>query len=243
MKSFFQKSTVLLLFIVLFGFSVNAATVDLRPTSSFFVNDFADVLSADDEQRILSMGERLQSQTGAQVVAVTVLTTGGADIHEYAVQLGREWGIGNQENNSGILLLLAVEDRQIDIAVGYGLEGAVTDAVSGQLLDTYALPHLQNGQYSQGITDTYAALVNEVYIEYGLEPDEGYQPIRDRSSSFSPLLTFGLLVVLMLLTRGGGLFWLLGGFGPRFYGGGGFRGGGFRGGGGSFGGGGASRGF
>ncbi len=243
MKRFFRKGAALLLFIALFGFSVTAATVDLRPTSSFFVNDFADVLSTDDEQRILTMGERLQNQTGAQVVAVTVPTTDGTDIHEYAVQLGREWGIGDRENNSGILLLLAVKDRQIDIAVGYGLEGAVTDAVSGQLLDTYAIPHLQSGQYSQGITDTYAALVNEVYIEYGLEPNDGYAPIRDRSTSFSPWLTFGLLIVLMLITRGGGLFWILGGFGPRFHGGSGFHGGGFRGGGGSFGGGGASRRF
>ncbi len=242
MKRILRNGGALLLFILLFGIATVAAT-DLRPTSRFFVNDFADVLSAEDEQRMASMGERLQSQTGAQVVTVTLGTTDGVDIHEYAVQLARDWGIGDREKNSGILLLLAVDDRQIDIAVGYGLEGAVTDAVSGALLDTYALPSLQNGQYSKGVTDTYAALVNEVFIEYGLEPDEGYRSVRDPSRSFSPWLTFGLLIVLMLITRGGGIFWLLGGFGPRFHGANGFHGGGFRGGGGGFGGGGASRGF
>lgn len=238
MKHLLRNGIALILLVFLFGISATAVT-DLRPTSRFFVNDFADVLSAEDEQRIFSTGERLHSQTGAQVVTVTIDSTNGVDIHEYAVQLARDWGIGDRENNSGVLLLLAVNDRQIDIAVGYGLEGAITDATSGALLDTYALPALQNGQYSKGVTDTYTALVNEVYIEYGLEPDDGYRSVRDPSRSFSPWLTFGLLIVLMLITRGGGIFWLLGG--PRFQGGG--FGGGFRGGGGSFGGGGASRRF
>lgn len=240
MKRILQNGIALFLLAVFFQISATAAT-DLRPTSRFFVNDFADVLSAEDEQRIFSAGERLYSQTGAQAVTVTIDSTDGVDIHEYAVQLARDWGIGDRENNSGVLLLLAVNDRQIDITVGYGLEGAITDATSGALLDTYALPALQNEQYSKGVTDTYTALINEVYIEYGLEPDDGYRSVRDPSRSYSPWLTFILLIVLMLITRGGGAFWLLGGMGPRFHGSN-FRGG-FRGGGGSFGGGGASRRF
>ena len=240
MKRILQNGIALFLLVIFFQISATAA-IGLRPTSRFFVNDFADVLSAEDEQRIFSAGERLYSQTGAQAVTVTIDSTDGVDIHEYAVQLARDWGIGDRENNSGVLLLLAVNDRQIDITVGYGLEGAITDAVSGALLDTYALPTLQNKQYSKGITDTYMALVNEVYIEYGLEPDDGYRSVRDPSRSYSPWLTFILLIALLLFTRGGGAFWLLGGMGPRFHGGN-FRGG-FRGGGGGFGGGGASRRF
>ncbi len=238
MKKSIRNVAIVGFLAILLGFSVFAVTVDLRPTAQFFVNDFGNVLSEDDEKRIVSMGEQLQNQTGAQVVAVTVSSTNNTDIHDYAVQLGRDWGIGDHDNNSGVILLLSVEDRQVDIAVGYGLEGAITDAVSGQLLDTYALPHFQNGQYAQGILDTYSALVNEVYIEYGLEPSEDYLSVRKPVSPFSLWLSFGLLVVLMLITRGGGVFWLSGALGPRFHGVNGFRGGG-----GSFGGGGTTRRF
>lgn len=229
---------------------VTAKTTELIPTDRFFVNDFAGVMSNETEEQLYRAGVQLYEKTKAQVVVVTVNTVGGQDIHEYGVQLGRAWGIGDKENNTGILLLLAVQDREVDISVGYGLEGAITDARSGIILDNYAVPYFKNNDFSAGLAATYDALVNEVYIEFGLEPDPNYTPVDEleNEGSWFPVIILFLMLILLFLGKkrfpGSSFFFFpIGGFGGHHHGGGGFGGGGFRGGGGSFGGGGASRGF
>ena len=247
---FFGFFAVLLAFTV--ALSASALTISIKPTDRFFVNDFANVITTTDEQAIYTAGVQLQEKTGAQVVAVTVDTIEGADINEYATQLGRAWGVGDAEKDTGIVLLLAIQEREIGIAVGYGLEGAVTDVQSGVILDTYALPYFQENDFSSGMSAAYDALVNEVYLEFGMEADPDYVPV-DELEQKSTVSTIGFLLALCILSfllsrnraRHGGILFLPigpfggGGFG-HFRGGGG---GGFRGGGGSFGGGGASRGF
>ncbi len=235
-----------------------AASADYQPTERFFVNDFAGVLSSSDAEEIYALGAELQEKTGAQVVAVTVPTTGGEDIRQYGLDLGRDWGIGQEDEDNGVLLLLATEDRQVSIEVGYGLEGALNDAKTGRILDTYATPDFAEGAYSSGMRKAYRALINEVYIEYGLDPvDDDYVPVSPEEEgggqTVLAVLPFVLFLALFALamvrsrTRGGPPFIFFGGprGGPGGFGGGGFGGGGggFHGGGGSFGGGGSSRGF
>ena len=231
------------------------ATEALSPTDRFFVNDFADVITAEDENTMYAMGVQLFEKTEAQVVAVTVPSLDGKDIHSYALTLARAWGIGDDEKDNGILLLLAVEDREVRIEVGYGLEGAVTDAQSGSLLDHYALPAFSQNDFSAGMQATYRALVNEVYLEYGLQAEEGYIPLdrleQTTGEELSPAVMLGVImfmIAFILLFRNKPWFpWIFffGGGNHRggFHGGSGGSFGGFRGGGGSFGGGGASRSF
>ncbi|HPU59327.1 MAG TPA: TPM domain-containing protein, partial [Candidatus Avimonas sp.] len=113
------------------------------------------------------------------MVCVTVESLGGQDLEEFSIDLARDWRIGQEGKNYGILLLLAVSERQVRIEVGYGLEGAMTDIKSGIILDTYAIPYFKNDDFSTGLKKAYNAIVNEVYIEYGLEPEEGYIPADD----------------------------------------------------------------
>jgi uncharacterized protein len=177
------------------------------------------------------------------------------------LELGREWGVGTEENNNGIVILLSERDREIYIAVGYGLEGALPDSKTGRIIDVYGLEYLRQDDFSKGITAIQNAIVNEVYIEYGLEPQGGYVAIDHISNTRVSgeeagevvvywIIMLVIVAVIMLLPsrRRRGFFWF---GGPPFMGGGfgsgsssgGFSGGGFRGGGGSFGGGGAGRGF
>ncbi|MBO5928946.1 MAG: TPM domain-containing protein [Clostridia bacterium] len=253
MKKVLCKIAVIVLLVLLCAVPATADKIDLTPTDRFFVNDFADVMDSETENALFAAGVQLYEKTKAQVVVVTVDTIGGADIHDYGVQLGRAWGIGDKEKNTGVLLLLAVQDRQVDISVGYGLEGAITDAKSGIILDNYAVPYFQDNDFSAGLAATYDALVNEVYIEFGLEPDPNYTPADELANNNWFPVIFLVLVFLLIVfgsgRRGGSFFFFpIGGFGHYHHrGGGGFGGfgggGGFRGGGGSFGGGGSSRGF
>ena len=119
-----------------------------KPTTDFFVNDFAGCLSSDDAAYMQSLGEALYKATKAQVVVVTVESLDGESIEDYAIGLGREWGIGDEETDSGVLLLLSSGDREVRIEVGYGLEGRLTDGKTGRILDNYAMPYLRNNDFS-----------------------------------------------------------------------------------------------
>ena len=105
------------------------------PNRDFYVCDQAGLLSAVDAAAMRVAGESLASREGIQVVAVTVNSLSGHDIETYATTLFRDWGIGDRQKNNGVLLLIAKEERQFRIEVGYGLEGTLTDGWCGEVLD------------------------------------------------------------------------------------------------------------
>lgn len=243
------------------------------PTDKFFVNDFADVMTEADINTVYTSGAALYEATTAQAVIVTVDSLNGKEPADYALELGREWGVGAEDKDNGIVILLSESDREIYIAVGYGLEGALPDSKTGRIIDNYGISYFSDDNFSAGLVNIYGAIVNEIYIEYGMQPSENYIPADllpdtqdDVESLGTVVISWLVLMVLvvvyvLIFGRRGGLF-LFGS--PRFFGGnfhshGGFRGGfgsgsgsgssggssfgGFRGGGGSFGGGGAGRRF
>lgn len=229
-----------------------------EPTEKFFVNDFADVIEDTAENEFYSKAVALNKATTAQVVLVTVEDLGGETPADYALELGRKWGVGTKENNNGIVVLLSRDDREIYIAVGYGIEGALPDSKTGRIIDVYGLKHLRNDDFSAGLSAIGNALINEVYIEYGLEPESGYVNIdnvtvTEDEDAGSVVVSWIIMMVIifgltLLSRRFGGTYMLfglpirVGHSGGHHRGGhGGF--GGFSGGGGSFGGGGAGRGF
>ena len=238
--------------VLLWGGTAAAASAYPSPTSAFFVNDFADVVTAKDEQIMCAAGQALDRQTTAQVVLCTVETLDGKALETYSLELGREWGIGSKEKNNGVLILFAEQERKLRVEVGYGLEGDLPDGKTGRLMDVYAMDLLREDRFSEGLTALYQALVNEVYLAYGDEVSD-YTPIdevSDEPSAWAKLIAGLVILALIFLFRGrGGFFPLMffggggsgGGHSSGGFGGGGF--GGFSGGGGSFGGGGASRGF
>lgn len=260
MKRHFKRG-VSLLFALLISISLCGCRESddfIKPTKEFFVNDFAEVITAQDKQAIYSQGAALQEKTGSQAVVITVEELDGEPIEEYALEVGREWGVGDEEKDNGIVVLLSEKDREIYIAVGYGLEGALPDSKVGRIIDTYAMPKLSTNNFSGGLLDVYNAIVNEIYLEYGIETTPNYIPIENlpetqkENSASKVIISWIVLIVLVILYiiifgGRGGLF-IFGA--PRFFGGfGGFGGGGhggfggFSGGGGSFGGGGAGRKF
>lgn len=227
-------------------------------TKEFYVNDFADVISAEDEQKIFANAVTLAEKTTAQVVVVTIEDLDGEEPWEYALELGRNWGVGDKEKNNGVVILLSENDREIYISVGYGLEGALPDSKTGRIIDLYGMEYLRANDFSKGLFEISNAVVGEVYIEYGLDAQEGYSSIptvedqkeeEPGSVIVSWIIMIVIVAVISIVFRGrGGIFFMpfptgrgnhRGGFGG--FGGGGF--GGFGGGGGSFGGGGAGRKF
>ncbi len=220
------------------------------------VVDRAEMLDEQTESRITQMLASHEQATTEQVVVVTLNDLQGYPIAQYGYQLGREWGIGQEGEDNGALLIVAPNEREVRIEVGYGLEGRLTDAQSSVIINQIITPAFSNGNFAAGITEGVTAMVQVL----GGTPLEAPPADERRRSSEQPSLALSsLFVVLFMVIMGflrgggrgrGGMGMLMGGalLGAGIGGmgrgaSGGFGGGGFGGGGGGFGGGGASGGW
>ncbi len=249
----FMKRPALILFLFL---SVRlAAAVPDFPESQGAVNDFAGVIDGESRGRIEALSRELQEKTGVALVVAAVDSMSGLTVEEYANRLYAAWGVGGKELDEGALVLLAVKERKVRIETGYGLEGLFPDGKVGRILDNDLLPEFREGRYGEGFYAAVLTMAEDVAEEKGVTLDGSTGRRRsgkDGGSECGGTLMFLLFILLVILTRGRILGWILlgalsGGRGGWSGGGGfggGFGGGGFGGfGGGSSGGGGASRGF
>jgi uncharacterized protein len=241
------KTFFILLFLVFFMLQSGATAENIKmpaPIGDIYVQDFAKVLTEAEIAEIRSLGRTIEDQTTAQISVLTVDTIGEYTMEEFANEAFRKYGIGNETQNNGVLLVIAVTDRLIRIEVGYGLEGRIPDGKAGRILDQNAIPYLQNGQPNKAIMETYKVLANEVLAEYG---KDGGQSTPEGQAQKSPTNEGGgipawLLIIIIVAVVfldfkffGGTLTYLLlsiismgrgGGGGPRGGGGGSSGGGG-----------------
>jgi uncharacterized protein len=227
------------------------------PTLKGPVTDLANVLDDSTEAELDRRLRALQTTTGDAIVIVTVPTVAPfGTIEEYAVRLFERAGIGDRAQDTGALLLVAVNDRQVRIEVGYGLEEFITDGFAGETIRRAILPAFRQGDYGGGVLAGTTRLIQRIAERRGVTiPDMPVETAPARRESDGPpigLLIFAFIILMMIgrIGRrrrrrrwwdpfiggpriGGGWHGGLGGFGGGL--GGGF-GGGRRGGGGGFGG-------
>ncbi len=214
------------------------------------VVDQAGLLGQGAEQQLTQMLAAHEQATTEQVVVVTVPSLQGQSIERFGVELGRAWGIGQQGEDNGALLIVARDDRKIRIEVGYGLEGRLTDAQASTIINGIITPAFRQGQFEQGIVQGIGAII-QVLGGNPLAVAERGERAEGKKKPAGALLLVIIIIVMSMLGGGGrggsgrallaGA--LLGGMSGGSRGGGGFGGGGFGGGGGGFGGGGASGGW
>ena len=137
-----------------------------RPNPPRLVNDFTKTLTPDQVQALEDKLVALDDSTSTQIAVVIVPTVNGATIADYNVELMRKWGVGSKKNNNGIILLIAKDDRTLDITVGYGLEGALTDATAKSIIDDVIVPSFKGSDYYRGIDQGTNAIVQAVKGQY-----------------------------------------------------------------------------
>ena len=242
---------------------LSAQSVLAKPSTPQLVNDIAGVLSPEQKAALENKLVAIDDSSSNQIAVVILPTLDGYPIEEYAVKLFRDWGIGNMKTNNGVLLLIAINDRKVRIEVGYGLEGAIPDITSSNIINNDIKPAFKVGDYYEGIDKATDNIAKAAVGEYKVARKK-----KGKDTGGSLLLFVIILFVIVAIVGrkggnggsniGGGGFSdiatgmllgsLLGGGGRRDgdWGGsgGGFGGGGFGGfGGGSSGGGGASGGW
>ena len=142
--------------IILIPLPGRAYTSPGKPTG--YVNDFAHVLSVSDAQALESKLESLTTQTSDEVVVATIPSLGDETIESYTVDLFQEWGIGQKEKDNGILILVAPNDHEARIEVGYGLEGDVTDLQAGNIVRNVMIPAFKKNDYDGGVNGAVDAV-------------------------------------------------------------------------------------
>ncbi len=220
-----------------------------KPNPPSLVVDYANIISAYDKQELNKKLIAIDDSSSNQIVVAIVQSLKGEVLENVALNTFREWGIGNKKTNNGVLLLIALDERKVRIEVGYGLEGAIPDITSKDIIERDIKPAFRQGHYYSGINDAVDDIAKAAIGEYKVK--------RERKSE-KGIGGFGFLIILIIIiiivSAGGGgsgrsrnASWMLpllfnsGGFGG---GGGSSSGGGFGGfGGGSSGGGGASGGW
>ncbi len=167
-----------------------------KPQLQKYVNDFANVLDYDCENKINSIAEKIESDSTAEIAVVTMSSlcneSGCDDLEKYANELFRENGIGKKEKNNGAMVLVFIQDRRYRIEVGYGLEGNIPDIVTHQVAEKYMVPEFKAGNYCDGLYYTVYNLG-----EYIKNPEEKVQTDYDKTPEKLSYLGFYIFAIII----------------------------------------------
>lgn len=212
---------LLSIFLGLFTYDEAYAEIKLpKQTREFYVYDETGIITNEDKNYIITTNENLYKNTSTQIVVAVIKSLEGIPIEDYANSLYREWKIGSKENNNGILMLIAFDDSKIRIEVGYGLEGAIPDITSGQIIKNQIAPKFKEGKYSEGIIDGFNELVKLAKDEYDTKGKNNQDSLITLPRIliviviiiliildfrfFGGILTYSLIRILLRGGRGGG---------------------------------------
>ncbi len=202
------------------------------------VTDFTNTLGFQEWQSLEQLLKSYEDTSSTQIVVLMVNSLDGESIEDYANKTFEVNQIGQAKKDNGVLLVIAKQDHEVRIEVGYGLEGALTDAVSSQIIRQEILPHFKADNYFGGIATGVDAIIRATAGEYHADNKGMRAPAASVGLVFLVII-FGIFILLpMLASRRRSI---IGSGGNRYYSGWGYGGGGFSGG--SFGGFGGGGGF
>ena len=157
------------------------------------VRDEAQLLSPQEEQRLAYALRAYADSTSNQIIVRTVQTLEGADIATYATELGQSLGVGQADKDNGVVIVVAVEEREVFIAVGYGLEGVIPDVLASRIVRDIITPNFRHGQFYTGLAAACDALMLAAAGEYQADP------VSVRRYAAADDDTFGLIFFLIVI--------------------------------------------
>jgi uncharacterized protein len=152
--------------------AASTATPPAFPALTGRVVDEAGLLSPEQEARLTERLAALEDRTTDQLVVVTVPSLRGRTTEEYAPALANHWGIGQEDQDNGVLLLVAPQERQVRIAVGYGLTPILTNARSDEIIQRDLLPAFRQRRWNEGIFAGVDSIV-QTLVTHADEPRRG----------------------------------------------------------------------
>lgn len=165
------------------------------------VNDQAGVLRATDAEAIRTLLYDLERTDSTQVVLLTIPTTSGRPIEQYALETARANSLGQKTKNNGVLIVVAVQDHKCRIEVGTGLEGRLTDAMSWHIISTRMIPQFKAGDYSAGSRAGVEAVAQAIRGEYKVPLGQSGDGLNDTRVWYFAVLMFIVVVILRFVLK------------------------------------------
>lgn len=196
MKKHFNTFFGLLLLLTVYSLE-SKADIPPRPTPPRLVNDLANVLSPEQEKSLEYKLREFNHNTSNQILVLTVKSLDGSDPASFAFEVGENWKVGQTEFDNGIVVLLKprysnTNKGEVFIATGYGLEGAIPDAITERIVNNEMIPYFKNEDYFGGINKATEVLMS---LASGEITAEGY----NKQSTSSPLLTFIPIIIFIII--------------------------------------------
>ena len=197
----FLLAIVLFLQALLFANNTFAQNIIAKPNPATLVIDVAGVLTPEQKQALEKKLVAIDDSSSNQIAVVIIPSLDGYPKEEYATKLFRDWGIGNKKTNNGLLLLIAINDREIRIEVGYGLEGAIPDITALNIIDNDIKPAFKAGNYYEGIDQATDNIAKAAVGEYKVAKVK-----KSKSKGSGGLFLIILIIIFVILRsgRGGG---------------------------------------
>ena len=173
------------------------------PSLNSPVIDQANILSSQDKQALSDQILKLYQQGKAQIGVVIVPTTGQEAIFDYSMRVAEQWQLGKAKRDNGLLIVIAINDRKIQILTGYGLEGVLPDIVAGRIIRNEITPYFKQAEYAQGIQSG----LNEIERILNLDPEIAQQAAQElkeqqaqalhEQQARSQLWTYALVIIVV----------------------------------------------
>jgi len=181
---------------------------------SHYVEDRAGIISSSVEAALNGYFQELEQKTGVQMVILTVDSTKGVPIEEYAIDKATRWGLGQKGKDNGLLMVVAAKDRKYRIEVGYGLEPILPDSYCGTVARRHMVPRFKKGDYSGGIYVATLVLIDRVAKAYnvtlsGMPKLQRLESRRAHAGGILPFVFFILLISLLFTPHSRGFMGML----------------------------------
>lgn len=187
----------LLAIIFLLALPLQAIALDVPPLRGH-VNDYAGMLSPESSQELEASLTAFEKSDSTQIVLLTIPTLEGENLEDYSIKVAEAWRIGQKRIDNGVILLIAKQERKIRIEVGRGLEGKLTDLVSGRIIRDEIAPRFKTGDIDGGIKAGVSAIMSVVKGEYQAGPSDMGHVKR----GIHPIFTFAIFLMVACIFLG-----------------------------------------
>lgn len=187
----------------IFAIAQQAADFPKQQKPPRLVNDFAGFLTPTEVANLEEKLLNYEKTSSTQITIVTITSLGPYEVAQYATGLAHEWGVGQKGKDNGVLILASKNDRKINISVGYGLEGALTDIMCGRIIRNEITPEFKRGRFYSGFDKAADAIIAATKGEYKAEEDyhHGKKPVPPIVTIFFIIM---IVVIVLAISKGGG---------------------------------------
>lgn len=192
---------ILLLIFLISGCNAQAKEVPIpKAKANVYVYDADNLFDESEEKEINNMLISLEKKTRAEFAVITVQSLLGKEIEDYSIKVANELGIGKEDKDNGVLLLISRSDKRVRLEIGKGLEGILNDAKCGRILDEYFVPYREKDEYSEATKLTVQAVINVIATDAGVTVDGVDESVTIPEEEEIPWLSIiiGIIIILII---------------------------------------------